>query len=89
MQKGIKNLGDSYLSTQKHFLQNYVMDVIDLHFKNICRNNAVLNKFKIKIIKTVGRPPMPTEKEQMSFIQGSVKSSDTGIIQFGDTLNLQ
>lgn len=87
MQKGIKNLGDSYLSTQKHFLQNDVMDVIDLHFKNIRRNNAVLNKFKIKIIKTVGRdrPPMPTEKEQMSCIQGSVKSSDTGIIQFGDT----
>lgn len=55
MQKEIKTLGDSYLSTQKHFLLNDAIDIIDLHFKNICRNNAVLDKFKIKKHKDSGQ----------------------------------
>lgn len=65
MQKGIKTLGDSYLGTQKYFLLNDALDILDLHFNNTCRSNAILSKFKIKIIKTLGRdrPPVPTEKE--------------------------
>lgn len=66
MQKGSQTLSNSYLNSQNYFLLNDATDIIDLHFKNIHRNNAVLSKFKLEVMKTVDRDraPMPTEKEQ-------------------------